>query len=83
VGIAAYNRGSRAIREAIDREIRERRVVKPARVAARGECEWCFGSLGIRLDRGCAWRVKTSKWVDACDSCKRIILRENRDSEGG
>lgn len=76
MGIAAYNRGSRAIREQFDRELRERREVT-RRVAARNQCERCFGKLGVRQDRGCAWSNRLSKWVDACHECKREILDEN------
>lgn len=82
MGIAAYNRGSRAIRESIDREIRERSVVRPARKAARYECERCFGKLGVRLDRGCVWSNRLSKWVNACNVCKSMIRDENRMGAG-
>ena len=76
MGIAAYNRTSRAIREQFDQEIRERREVIQ-RVATRHQCERCFGKLGVRLDRGCTWSNRLSKWINACMDCRRKILNEN------
>ena len=75
MGVAAYNRGSRRIREDIDREIMARRILKPDRKAEQGECERCFGPLGVRLDRGCTWNKIKSKWMDVCFSCKREMNR--------
>lgn len=76
MGVAAYNRGSQAIREQFDREAQERLAMAP-REAADNECQRCFGKLSLRLDRGCTWSVKLRKWVDACSTCRRIIENEN------
>ena len=79
MGIAAYNRGSKAISEQITRELQARKIV---RIAARDECERCFEKLwkhGPRSteERGCVWSNRLNKWVDACSVCKDIIRREN------
>jgi hypothetical protein len=76
MGIAAYNRGSKVIREAIDRELREQQVITRP-VANRHHCERCGGKLGVRLDRGCTWSNRLVAWVNACRECKLDILREN------
>lgn len=78
MGIAAYNRGSRAIREQIDREIAARRIVKPKTegLNLRFRCERCAGPLGVRLDRGCAWDRLNKRWIDACWSCRQAIIRD-------
>lgn len=77
MGIAAYNRGNKVIRQQIDDEIVSRRIVI-RRVASRHECEMCFAKLGVRLERGCVWSNRAFKWIDACDVCKNIIQRENQ-----
>jgi hypothetical protein len=70
MGVAAYNRGSKVIRERIDRELAERRRVWRV---PRGHCEVCrlpLARYGPRFDRGCTWDERKRKWVDACPTCR-------------
>jgi hypothetical protein len=46
--------------------------------ASKHQCEVCFGSLGVRLDRGCTWSNRFKVWLDACGTCKSAIIRDNR-----
>jgi hypothetical protein len=80
MSIAAYNRGSNAMREQFDRESES---AKYANVVAVGPwvrephlCQRCRRPIGVRLDRGCAWDRLNKRWIDACYSCKRAILRD-------
>ena len=72
MGVAAYNRGSKVIRERADAETHAMRFKAVKRVPT-GACEVCGGPLGVRADRGCAWDRKSQRWVDACFDCKRHI----------
>jgi hypothetical protein len=55
--------------------LQRRRRVGPA---AKHQCEVCFGSLGVRLDRGCTWSNCFNVWLDACGTCKSAIAQDNR-----
>jgi hypothetical protein len=46
--------------------------------AGKHQCEVCFGSLGVRLDRGCTWSNRFQFWLDACGTCKSAIVQDNR-----
>jgi hypothetical protein len=80
MGIAAYNRGTRAIRIQIDRELEDKRIriVHPKEID-HGKCELCGGRIGVQPihSRGDIWSIRLKNWLSACSSCRQAIQYQN------